>query len=189
MDRRGYRLGKRQHSVDRTRDAILEAARRLAAAGPVSAVSLGAVAREAGVSRITIYNHFGSKARLIEALPRHPLEGAEPAESGDPTEQLHARLRRACTAWSSDPALFRNIQALDRARESEFDRRLAERLAALDALRPGCSIKEAADVIAALTSFPVFDRLHQDGRRPAGQVAEILGRLASGILAQNPGVR
>jgi hypothetical protein len=62
-------------------------------------------------------------------------------------------------------------------------RQLAERLAANDELRPGCSIKEAEDVIAALTSFAFFDRLYKDGRRSPAVVAEILARLASGILA------
>ena len=65
-------------------------------------------------------------------------------------------------------------------------RPLAERLADEDELRPGCSIKEAEDVIAALTSFAVFDRLHRDGRRSAAAVTEILGRLAGGILAYHP---
>jgi hypothetical protein len=63
------------------------------------------------------------------------------------------------------------------------DRDLAERLAGADQLRPGCSIKEAEDVIGALTSFEVFDRLHRDGRRTTAAVREILWRLAAGILA------
>jgi hypothetical protein len=67
--------------------------------------------------------------------------------------------------------------------EASDDRRLAERLAAADELRAGCSIKEAEDVIALLKSFPTFDGLHQDGRRSAGAVAGILMRLATAILA------
>ena len=63
------------------------------------------------------------------------------------------------------------------------DRALAERLAASGQLRPGCSLKEAEDVIGALTSFPVFDRLHKDGRRSSAAVGEILLRLAAAILA------
>ena len=65
----------------------------------------------------------------------------------------------------------------------ESARRIAERLAAADALRPGCSVREAEDVIAILGSFPVFDRLHKDGRRSSAAVTEVLMRLASGILA------
>jgi hypothetical protein len=63
------------------------------------------------------------------------------------------------------------------------DRALAERLAAADQLRPGCSLKEAEDVIGTLTSFATFDRLYKDGRRSASAVAEILMRLVSAILA------
>jgi hypothetical protein len=60
---------------------------------------------------------------------------------------------------------------------------LAERLATHDQLRPGCSVKEAADVIGILTSFAVFDRLHQGGRRSTSAVAEILMRMAGEFLA------
>ena len=49
-------------------------------------------------------------------------------------------------------------------------------------MRPGCSLKEAEDVIGALTSFGVFDQLHQDGRRSPASVADILMRLAAAIL-------
>jgi len=38
-------------------------------------------------------------------------------------------------------------------------------------------------VIATLSSFPVFDRLHKDGRRAPAAVTEILLRLAGAILA------
>jgi hypothetical protein len=62
------------------------------------------------------------------------------------------------------------------------DRLLAERLAAADQLRPGCSLTEAEDVIASVSSFAVFDRLHKDGRRSRPAVVEILMRLVSTIL-------
>src|SRR5216683_3350668 len=120
-------LGKRQAGVDRTRAAVLTAARELVAAGGGSNLSVGAVARRAGVSRLTIYNRFGSRSELLRAV--------------------------------------------------------AERLASADQLRPGCSLKEAEDVIGALTSFEVFDRLHLDGRRSSAAVADILMRLAGAILS------
>jgi hypothetical protein len=65
------------------------------------------------------------------------------------------------------------------------DRALAERLAAADLLRPGCSLREAEDVIGAITSFTVFDRLHKDGRRSQTAVVEIVMRFASTILERN----
>ena len=83
---------------------------------------------------------------------------------------------------AANPALYRNLPAADRE-DNEACRALAERLAAADGLRPGCSLKEAEDVLTALTTFAVFDRLHKDGRRSAAAVGEILMRLASEFLA------
>jgi AcrR family transcriptional regulator len=185
MASRPYRLGRRQVAVDRTRSAILAAARRLVSEdGPAPGVGL--VARRAGVSRITVYNRFGSKAGLIEALRREiaPGEVDSMADASlDPREQLRRRIATACAAWATDPDLHRQLQARDGApEEPRGDRQLAERLAAMDRLRPGCSIKEAEDVIGLLASFPAFDRLYRGGRRSPAAVAEILVRLAQGIL-------
>ena len=183
---RNYRLGRRQGAVDRTRIEILAAAREELASGEPG-LSTGAVARRAGVSRITIYNQFGSKAGLLRELAvgahsRPPGDAPVPA---DPRDQLRARISESCAAWSSDPPLFRR---LPRMAEMEIekaigDRAIAERLAAADHLRPGCSLKEAEDVIGAITSFEVFDRLHKDGRRSQSAVVEILIRLASTVLS------
>ncbi len=180
-------LGKRQAGVDRTKAAVLAAARELVAAGGDSTLSVGAVARRAGVSRLTIYNRFGSRSGLLRAVAGEAHRRALPATAagnGDPRDDLRDRIATACSTWSSDPSLFRALPAVTSAGDPAAlkDRGLAERLAAADQLRPGCSLKEAEDVIGALTSFAVFDRLHQDGRRSQSAVAEILMRLAGSIL-------
>ncbi|HEY4889420.1 MAG TPA: helix-turn-helix domain-containing protein [Candidatus Dormibacteraeota bacterium] len=193
MNRRPYRLGRRQADVDRTRSAILSAARQLVSElGPES--SLGKVARRAGVSRITIYNQFGSKAGLVEALATELAPGRRglPADDvgADPSDELRRRIEQACSVWAADPDLYRQLQgrAREQSHESATVRALAERLAAGDLLRPGCSIKEAEDVIWILTSFPAFDRLHKSGRRSPSAVAEILLRMASGVMADRSSV-
>src|SRR2546430_6916097 len=98
---RGYRLGRRSASVDRTAAAILDAARALVAAGPASAVSVGAVARRAGVSRITIYNRFGSKEALLRAIVPRPPEGIHSPPATDPREAVRQILVEACARWAS----------------------------------------------------------------------------------------
>jgi AcrR family transcriptional regulator len=145
-------------------------------------VSVGAVASRATVSRLTVYNRFGSKAGLLRALAPH-LAPTDPEAREDPRQALRRRFLDSSTAWAADPALYRHLATTAEVAEPELDRRLAERLAAADALRPGCSIKEAEDVIGALASFGVFDRLHRDGRRPPTAVADVLMRLASAVLA------
>jgi AcrR family transcriptional regulator len=185
---RNYSLGRRQGGVDRTRNAILEAARALVTSGEPG-LSPAAVARRAGVSRITVYNQFGSKAGLLRELAagarsRRDTETAEPADPGD---RLRQRISDSCALWSSDPALFRRLPQLgDLEIPKPSDSELAGRLVAAGLLRPGCSLKEAEDVIGAITSFAVFDRLYKDGRRSQGAVVEILMRLVSTVLAPEP---
>lgn len=170
---RPYRLGRRQASVDRTHRSILDAARELVAERG-QAPSVGAVANRAGVSRLTIYARFGSRAALLAALA--------PALADHGGSDLRHHFEGTCSAWAENPPLFRHLH-VDDAAGVEAARRIAEQLAAADALRPGCSLKEAEDVIAALSSFSMFDRLHKDGRRAPAAVTEILLRLAGAILA------
>lgn len=174
-----YRMGKRQAFADRTRQRIVAAAREVVASGTPATVS--AVARKAGVSRVTVYNSIGAKDRLFSALvPAQPRR----LSASTARERLHELLRQTSAGWAANPGLFRHLpQPLDSAEEA---RQIAERLADEDELRPGCSIKEAEDVIAVLTSFSAFDRLHHDGRRTPTVVAEILMRLAGGVLAYHP---
>jgi len=174
---RPYRLGRRRAGVDRTSADIVAAARDLVAAGDPA--SMTAVAVRAGVSRATVYNRFGGRAGLLRAIAPAPPPALE-TPAGDPTEMLRLAFGRSSAAWAEKPALYRRLQVETDGAQA---RTLAEHLAAADALRPGCSIREAEDVIAALLSFPVFDRLHRDGRRTPGAVADVLARLAEGILA------
>jgi AcrR family transcriptional regulator len=175
---RAYRLGRRQPSVDRTARSILDAARELLAAGGPAASGVAAIARRAGVSRITVYNRFGSRAGVLRALA--PVRPTPRPQLQDAREALRAHLSDSVAAWAADPALYRHLSPT--AGDADEIRRLAERLATSDALRPGCSLREAEDVIGLLSSFAVFDRLHRDGRRPAAAVADVLMRMASAIL-------
>jgi AcrR family transcriptional regulator len=167
----------------------LSAARQLVAEHGAE-VSVGKVAERAGVSRITVYNQFGSRAGLIDELAAEakpgPTGAFQPEPGFEPGDELKRRITAACTAWAVDPSLYRQLQGRTSwgIPESGADRALAESLAGADQLRPGCSIKEAEDVIGIVTSFPTFDRLHQGGRRSPSTVAEILIRLASGLLRQ-----
>jgi len=172
MPVRQYASARRAAAATQTRRAILGAARRLLSDTP-GGPSVGAIARLAGVSRLSVYHHFGSRAGVLAAVA---------AEAGSPkpgtTGDLRAFVAAAVAHWVTDPALFRRVPEMPVATHE-----LASRLAAEDRLRPGCSLKEAEDVIAVVTSFAAFDRLHQDGRRSTAAVTEILMRMAASILS------
>ena len=143
--------------------------------------TVGAVASRAGVSRLTVYQHFGSHRGLIEAVAASTLPSPPPV-GGAPS--LRRSIEAACERWASDPFLFRRLPSAA-GRDPEAARDLAAALAAEDRLRPGCSLREAEDVISLVTSFPSFDRLHHDGRRSPAAVVDILYRLAASILASH----
>src|SRR2546421_4198671 len=174
----------------RTRSAILTAARTLIAGPPPGSPlpSVGAVAPGAGVSRLSIYHHFGSKAALERAIAEEAgrPRTAPPPGSGA-LERLRHRIATACGRWSSDPRLFRRLpSAAAETTGPDHDPQLAIELAESDLLRPGWSLREAEDVIGVVTSFAAFDRLYGDGRRSLPAVIEILNRMAGSILRPQP---
>lgn len=175
-------MATKQIGSARTRTSILAAARELVAAASNRQPTVGEVARKAGVSRLSVYHHFGSHAGLLEALAAEARSMPEVSAGTGALDQLRTRIRQTCEHWARDPALFRRLPGATELGPSDLERELAQRLAVEDRLRPGCSLREAEDVIAVVTSFATFDRLHQGGRRPAGSVAEILGRMAGAIL-------
>src|SRR5215831_12357742 len=61
-----YRSSRRTVTAERTRARLLKAASAMLAAP--DGISLDAVARRAGVTRLTVYNQFGSRRALLEAV-------------------------------------------------------------------------------------------------------------------------
>lgn len=76
------------------RTAVLEAAKRLFVAHGYSHVSMDQIAAEAGVSKLTVYSHFGDKDALFMAAIQAKCEESLPARlfAGDPAVSLRDRL-------------------------------------------------------------------------------------------------
>src|SRR4051794_32659183 len=96
-----------------TRDALLDAAYAAAIHGDWAHVRMADVARAAGVSRQTLYNEFGSKDALAQALAMREVErfiaGSEQAleEAGpaDPGEAVRASALYTLRAAADNPLL------------------------------------------------------------------------------------
>jgi AcrR family transcriptional regulator len=98
MNSRPYRMQKRAEQVDDTRQRIVEATVRLhSTLGPAHTTVAG-IARDAGVTRLTVYRHFPDDEAIFAACSAHWLAGQVPpdpgawAEIGDPIERLGAGL-------------------------------------------------------------------------------------------------
>src|ERR1700720_4330253 len=66
MSPRPYQLKQRRAGMDATRTRILAAARKVLAGR--DAFTLEAVAEEARAARVTIYDRFGGREALVEAI-------------------------------------------------------------------------------------------------------------------------
>jgi AcrR family transcriptional regulator len=183
----------------RTCGALLQATRDLIEEQGFEALTMAAVAERAGVSRRAVYLHFSTRTELVTALYR----------SLGHTEDLAASLqevwgsRDAVTAldeWArhiarSHPRILTTLRAVERARHTDRDaaelwattmtnwhkgsRRLAQWLADEGRLAPSWTVDTAADMLSALMSLDLLDRLLTDRRwshrRFADQFAALLG--------------
>ena len=113
---------RRYHHGD-LRRALIDAARRLLEAEGPSALSLRAVAREAGVSPAAPYHHFKDKAELLDAVAQEGWDilQTQMSEAKQKAEGLHqlTALGIAYVRFAREnPALYRVMYDAARDREA-----------------------------------------------------------------------
>jgi AcrR family transcriptional regulator len=191
---RPYQAVERQRGVDAGRERIVTAACELLDADGEEAFSIDAVAKRAGVARMTIYNQFESKAGLLEAIFDRLAQRGAFGEMGD----LFRERRDPLAAFDAFVALFGrfwtdNRRVHQRLRSAAMDD--ADLAAALSArnerrrqgltelvrrLGPTYSsplpAAELVNVLFVLLSFQTFDALAGAGRTPK-EVTPLVQRL------------
>jgi len=199
---RPYRLGQRKAAAEETRVRIVGAARELLVAeGGFSGFTVEAVARGAGVARMTVYYQFGSKAGLLEAiyddLAARGKIGERLADAfrkTDPLEALSGFVEAFGRFYASDRHVIRRLQGLA-ALDPDFERgaraRGERRREGLRVLLPrlqeryGRPVPEelegAVDVLHVLTSFETFDGL-AGNKHELEKVAPVVERLVRAVL-------
>jgi AcrR family transcriptional regulator len=201
MSRR-YEQRIRAATAEQTRRRILDAMHVRLRRLPSEAVSVEAVARDAGVARSTVYTIFGSRAGLFDAVVEEVMVRAgfdrviEAGSAPDPRDHLRLALRASCETFAAERDVARAIYAMshldpdavggvgDRLERGRLEgmRHLAARLAAAGLLRDGVSVAEAVDVLWTVTSFDVFDLLYTGRGLSIDDVAERLRATAERTL-------
>jgi AcrR family transcriptional regulator len=169
---RKYELKARAESQRETRDRIARTAAELHEEKGVAQTTVAEIARRAGVTRLTVYNHFADLSELIPACAAHhaalhPLPDlGEILALEDPRERVRAALA-AIYSWyrETEPMYSKlfsdraSVPELDRFLEQNIDRmqdELADRLAAGLARRHRILIRLALD-------FWTWRRLSREG--------------------------
>ena len=188
--RKPYRSDLRDAAADVTRARIVKAARRLLTGGTdLPAFSLDAVAREAGVTRLTVYNRFESKRGLVEAVFDDIAERGGLFElrsvlaDTDAMSSLRGIVAVFCRFWAShDRALAKlaGMTKLDRDIAVSLKQRTERRRGVLTvSVKRLPGVREAddlVDILFALTSFETFEALSVRQRSPAA-VETLIWRL------------
>jgi AcrR family transcriptional regulator len=182
MPSRSYKSAVREEAAGRTRAKIIAAAASVLGNGEAGDFSLDAVARQAGVTRLTVYNQFGSRRSLLEAVfdDRATQAGLHRIAGAITDSDAHAGLRTLvaifCDFWSYDEGAFQRLYAAGSAdaelRDSLTARNERRRKAlsklvhrmpvAADAKK--AKLRDLIDTLFALTSFHFFAELSSSGR-------------------------
>jgi len=184
---RRYRSELRDAAVDVTRTRIMQASRRLLTGGKdLPAFSLDAVAREAGVTRLTVYNQFESKRGLLEAVFDDIAERGGLFELRSVLAEADAMtsLRRVvavfCRFWASHDRVLAKLAGmtkLDRDIAASLKQRTERRRGVLTVLvkrlARGRAPDDLVDVLFTLTSFETFEALSVRQRSAAAVEALI----------------
>jgi AcrR family transcriptional regulator len=176
MPKRHYVSSVRATAAAEKRDRVIQAATTLLRENnSIAAFSLDAVAKAAGVTRLTVYNQFGSRRGLLEAVfdeiaRQGGLSRIEQAMTmPDPGMALERLVEIFCHFWSWDSAIGRLQQEM--SVDPELARALIERnerrrttLAVVVARAAGPAAssharRDAVDMIFTLTSYSTFATL------------------------------
>jgi AcrR family transcriptional regulator len=149
---RKYELKARAEGQRKTRDRIAKAAAELHEEKGVAQTTVAEVARRAGVSRLTVYNHFPALGDLLPACSAHyaalhPLPDLGVLACSDPDERVRATLAALYGWYRETEPMFGKLFS-DRASVPELDRFMEQDIDRLQA--------ELADDLAA--SFAVGGR-------------------------------
>lgn len=180
--RRTYRSPLRENQAEKTRAAVLEAARKLFVGRGWSGTTIEAIASGAGVSKETVYASFGSKREILRLLIANAIRGADPAtplleqrgpqsvlEETDQRQQISRFAADIATVLARVAPLIgvvrsaseNNVEMADMYRELQRGRRknlsfVADALLARGPLRQGLGREAATTVIWRLASPELF---------------------------------
>ena len=203
MVTRQYVSELRASGAAEKRQRVIEVARQILRQQGVGSFSLDTVAKAAGVTRLTVYNQFGSRRGLLEAVfdeiaARGGLADlADSFANPDPRRGLEDLIGIFCRFWSSDPALAALHdatvvdeefgQALSERTERRRDsiRTLVEEIAAVG-IAEDRKI-EVIDLIYTLTTCATFVSLSRD--RSPEAVERMIVEIANDAMDRLAGKR
>jgi AcrR family transcriptional regulator len=210
--KRTYTSNLRTTQAEATRQAILAAARQVCCAGGWPNATIAAIAKEAGVSKETIYAIFGSKVVLIGEMVKASVAKSAPGKHFLDEERPRAiraesDQARQIDLWATylseilervsplmavirsgsevEPEMGELYRALHKGRRANLSL-LAHSILKKGALRNSLSVETTTDIFWQLASPEMFHLLTGIGGYSTQRYAEWLaGMLKAALLESN----
>jgi AcrR family transcriptional regulator len=210
--KRTYTSNLRTTQAEATRQAILAAARQVCCAGGWPNATIAAIAKEAGVSKETIYAIFGSKVVLIGEMVKASVAKSTPGKHFLDEERPRAiraesDQARQIDLWATylseilervsplmavvrsgsevEPEMGELYRALHKGRRANLSL-LAHSILNQGALRNSLSVEKTTDILWQLASPEMFHLLTGIGGYSTQRYAEWLaGMLKAALLESN----
>lgn len=206
--KRAYRSGLRATQADATRRAILAAAGVVCREGGWQNATIAAIAKEAGVSKETIYAVFGTKVAVIgemvkasvaEAVPgEHFLDQERPKAIGatvDPDRRIEfwaayltEIMQRVSPLMSvvragaeAEPEMAELYRALHRGRRANLSR-VAQSILGQGGAKDARSVESTTEILWQLASPEMFTLLTGVGEYSTRQYGDWLAAMLKAVL-------
>ena len=193
---RKYELKARAESQRETRDRIARATAELHEEKGVANTTVAEIARRAGVTRLTVYNHFADLSELLPACAAH-YEQLHPTPDfdsvlaqGDADERVRGVLGLVYRWYRETEPMYgklfsdrASVPELDRFLEQNFDRMLgglADDLAAGFAVR-GRRAGRLRALIRVALEFWTWRRLAREGLDDDAAAELMAAAVATGV--------
>jgi AcrR family transcriptional regulator len=191
---RKYEMKARAEGQRETRDRIAQAAAELHGEQGVAKTTVAEIARRAGVTRLTVYNHFADLSELIPACAAH-YESLHPAPDlssalaqEDPTDRVRGTLAELYGWYRETEPMYgklfsdrASVPELDRFMEQNVDRmqaELADNLASAFGGR-GRRAQRTGALIRLALDFWTWSRLSREGLDDEGAADLMAGAVAA----------
>jgi AcrR family transcriptional regulator len=181
----------RREIPSKTRAQIVAAVRELLEAGTFHETSVEDVAVRAGVSRATVYQHFGSRLGLVDAMCE-TFGRNEALRTLKEAVDVEDFLARVVEFWASEEKVLvelYGVAAVDPAARDLVERQRRDRYGVVRRLVAGMRLprglreEDAFVQLAMLSSFETYLELRRHTGLAKRDVVEALLRSARGVLA------
>jgi AcrR family transcriptional regulator len=196
---RRYDASRRRETAARTREAIVEVARRHFLERGYAGTSVAGIAAEVGTSIETVYKAFGGKPGLVRALWQRGLAGEGPVPAPVRSDALSSTatdpiaVLRGWAAFSvelapqgvpiilliraaaaTDPEMAALLAEADNQRRTRM-RHNARRLLRRGWLRPGITLAQATDILWTYSSAELYELLVIKSGWPINRYGQFVG--------------